>query len=254
VLFLHGGGLTAHTWDVACLLLRGDYHCLALDLRGHGDSEWSPEMDYGFETHAGDVEALVDRLDLDRLAVVGMSLGGLASIGYAGRHADRLSALVLVDVGPETRSEGARRIADFVAAPAEFDSVEDAVERALAFNPRRDATLLRRSLQQNLRRLPSGKLTWKHDRRHRGKVDMDALAQRRRALWTEIPKITCPTLVVRGGRSDVFHDEDAAKLAETLPRGEWVRVEDAGHTVQGDNPQGLVAELRRFLGAHVART
>jgi esterase len=254
VLFLHGGGLTAHTWDVACLLLRGDYHCLALDLRGHGDSEWSPEMDYGFETHAGDVEALVDRLDLDRLTVVGMSLGGLASIGYAGRHADRLSALVLVDVGPETRSEGARRIADFVAAPAEFDSVEDAVERALAFNPRRDATLLRRSLLQNLRRLPSGQLTWKHDRRHRGKVDMDALAQRRRALWTEIPKITCPTLVVRGARSDVFHDEDAAKLAETLPRGEWVRVENAGHTVQGDNPQGLVAELRRFLGAHVART
>ena len=82
---------------------------------------------------------------------------------------------------------------------------------------------------------------------------MDAVAQRRRALWTEIPKITCPTLVVRGAQSDVFHDEDAAKLSAALPRGEWVGVEGAGHTVQGDNPAGLVAELRRFLGAHAAR-
>ena len=251
VLFLHGGGLTAHTWDISCLLLRSDYHCLALDLRGHGDSEWSPVMDYGFETHAADVEALVELLRLDRLAVVGMSLGGLAATAYAGRHADRLDALVLVDVGPETRSEGARRIADFIAAPAEFDSVEEVVTRALAFNPRRDPLLLRRSLMQNLRRLPNGKLTWKHDRRHRTSFDAAEWARRRAGLWNEIPKITCPTLVVRGARSDVFHDEDAQKLAETLPRGEWVRVEDAGHTVQGDNPKALVVELRRFLGAHL---
>jgi pimeloyl-ACP methyl ester carboxylesterase len=255
VVFLHGGGLTAHTWDVTCLLMRSQYHCVALDLRGHGDSEWSPEMDYGFETHSRDVEAFVELIGgADRLAVVGMSLGGLAAIGYAGRRASRLDALVLVDVGPETRGEGARRIAEFIAAPAEFDSVEQVVERALSFNPHRDPVLLRRSLMQNLRRLPNGQLTWKHDRRHRGKVDMEAWAQRRRGLWEEIPRITCPTLVVRGGRSDVFHDEDAEKLASTLPRGEWVRVENAGHTVQGDNPIGLVAELQRFLGAHLARS
>lgn len=249
VLFLHGGGLTAHTWDLVCLALRREYRCLAPDLRGHGDSEWSPEMDYGFETHRDDVEALVEHLRLDRFVLVGMSLGGLAAIGYAGRHAARLAALVLVDVGPETRSEGGRRIAEFLAAPAEFDSVEEAVERALAFNPRRDARLLRRSLLQNLRRLPSGKLTWKHDGRHRVRLDPEELARRRQTLWAEMPRITCPTLVVRGARSDVFLDEDAAKLADALPRGEWVQVEGAGHTVQGDNPRALVTELRRFLDA-----
>lgn len=249
VLFLHGGGLTAHTWDLACLLLRRDYHCLALDLRGHGDSEWSPEMDYGLEAHAADVEALVDLLAPDDLTVVGMSLGGLAAIGYAGRHAARLRRLVLVDVGPDMRIEGSRRIAEFIAAPAEFDSIEAVVERALSFNPRRDARLLRRSLLHNLRRLPDGTLTWKHDRRHRGQVDPDEWARRRRALWKDIPSITCPVLVVRGARSDVFHDEDASKLAQSLPRGEWVRIADAGHTVQGDNPKALVAELRRFFAA-----
>jgi esterase len=250
MLFLHGGGLTAHTWDLVCLALRADYWCLALDLRGHGDSEWSPEMDYGLEAHRDDIEALVDHLRLDGLVLVGMSLGGLAAIAYAGRHAARLAALVLVDVGPETRLDGARRIAEFLAAPAEFDSVEDAIERALAFNPRRDARLLRRSLLHNLRRLPSGKLTWKHDRRHRARVDPDEWARRRRALWDDVPRITSPTVVVRGERSDVFLDEDAAKLAAALPRGQWVRIENAGHTVQGDNPTALVAELRRFLGKH----
>jgi pimeloyl-ACP methyl ester carboxylesterase len=247
LLFLHGGGLTAHTWDLVCLALRTDYRCLALDLRGHGDSEWSPEMDYGIEAHRDDVGALVDHLGLDGLGLIGMSLGGLAAIAYAGRHAARLGALVIVDAGPDPRLEGARRIAEFIAAPAEFDSVEDVIARAVAFNPRRDPRLLRRSLQHNLRRLPNGKLTWKHDRRHRVRFDEEEWARRRQGLWDDVPRITCPALVVRGGRSDVFLDEDAAKLAATLPRGAWVRVEDAGHTVQGDNPRALVAELRRFL-------
>lgn len=247
MLFLHGGGLTAHTWDLVCLALRSDYRCLALDLRGHGDSEWSPEMDYGIEAHRDDVEALIDQLGLDGLVLVGMSLGGLAAIAYGGRHAARLAALIIVDVGPEARLEGARRIAEFIAAPAEFDSVEAVIERAMAFNPRRDPRLLRSSLRHNLRQLPNGKLTWKHDRRHRARFDPEEWARRRHALWDDVPSITCPTLVMRGGRSDVFLDEDAAKLAAALPRGAWVRVEDAGHTVQGDNPRALVAELRRFL-------
>jgi pimeloyl-ACP methyl ester carboxylesterase len=247
MLFLHGGGLTAHTWDLVCLALRQDYRCLAIDLRGHGDSEWSPEMDYSIDAHRGDVEGLVEHLGLDGFVLVGMSLGGLTSIAYAGRHAARLAGLVIVDSGPEARPEGARRIQEFVAAPAEFDSIDEVIERALSFNPRRDAKLLRRSLQHNLRQMPDGKLTWKHDRRHRAKFDAEEWARRRQNLWTDVPRITCPTLVVRGARSDVFHDEDAEKLTGALPRASWVRVENAGHTVQGDNPRGLVAELRRFL-------
>src|SRR2546428_10158960 len=86
VLFLHGGGLTAHTWDLVCLALRADYHCLALDLRGHGDSDWSPGMDYSFEAHRDDVEAFADLLRLDRFVLVGMSLGGITALAYAGRH------------------------------------------------------------------------------------------------------------------------------------------------------------------------
>jgi pimeloyl-ACP methyl ester carboxylesterase len=88
---------------------------------------------------------------------------------------------------------------------------------------------------------------WKYDQRHRGKVDPDAYTRRRDLLWSAVDRVQCPTLVVRGAQSDVFHDEDAERLATTLARGRWVRVENAGHTVQGDNPAGLLVELRTFL-------
>ena len=247
VVFLHGGGLNAHTWDIVCAALRGERHCVALDQRGHGESEWSPQMDYATESHVGDVEAFVDALGLEHFVLVGMSLGGVNAMAWAGRHSRRLAGLVVVDVGPEVRSEGVRKIAAFTSEAAPLDSVEQFVDRALAFNPRRNRDLLRRSLLHNLRRMPDGRWMWKYDQRHRGRVDPGAYERRRDLLWSAVDRIECPTLVVRGAQSDVFHDEDAERLAGRLRQGRWVKVEGAGHTVQGDNPAGLLVELRAFI-------
>jgi esterase len=248
IVFLHGGGLNAHTWDLICAALRTERHCLALDQRGHGDSEWSPEMDYATESHVADLDAFVDRLGLDRFVLVGMSLGGNNALAWSGTHSRRLAGLVLVDVGPEVRHAGVRKIAAFTSEATPLDSVEDFVAKALSFNPRRDATLLRRSLLHNLRRRPDGKWMWKYDQRHRGRFDPAAYDRRRQLLWSAVSRVTCPTLVVRGAESDVFHDEDAERLANALPAGRWVKVAGAGHTVQGDNPAGLLVALRNFLG------
>jgi esterase len=250
ILFLHGGALTAHTWDLTCLALRDEYQCIALDQRGHGESEWSAGMDYSRSAYVGDIEHLVDALGLDDFVLVGMSLGGLNSIEFAGRHSDLLKALVLVDVGPELRLAGTTRIRDFVGADGEFDSLDSVIDRAMSFNPRRDPELLRLSLLNNLRQLPDGKWTWKYDRRHHGRANPEKHAREMQDLAKWVPDITCPTLVVRGAESDVFHDEDAEKLAGALPAGRWVKVPGAGHTVQGDNPRVLVEELRRFLGEY----
>jgi esterase len=247
VLFLHGGGLNAHTWDLVCASLRHERHCLALDQRGHGESEWSPEMDYATESHVGDLEAFVDALGLRRFVLVGMSLGGVNALAWAGRHGDRLAGLVIVDVGPEIRTDGVKKIAAFTSEATPLDSVEHFVDRALSFNPRRNRELLRRSLLHNLRRMPDGRFMWKYDQRHRGKVDPDAYARRRELLWSAVDTVPCPTLVVRGAQSDVFHDEDAERLAGRLRRGRWIKIEGAGHTVQGDNPAGLLVQLRAFL-------
>jgi pimeloyl-ACP methyl ester carboxylesterase len=247
VVFLHGGGLNAHTWDLVCAALRRERHCLALDQRGHGDSEWSPQMDYSTESHVGDLEAFLHALELQRAVLVGMSLGGVNALAWAGQHSRRLAGLVLVDIGPEIRVAGVRKIAAFTSDATPLDSVEQFVDRALAFNPRRNRELLRRSLLHNLRPMPDGRFMWKYDQRHRGKVDPGAYARRRDLLWSAAAAVECPTLVVRGAQSDVFHDEDAERLARRLPRGRWVRIEGAGHTVQGDNPADLLIALRGFL-------
>ena len=248
VVFLHGGGLNAHTWDLVCLALRRERHCVALDQRGHGESEWSPQMDYSTESHVRDLDAFVDRLGVDGFVLVGMSLGGANALAWAGTQSRRLAGLVLVDVGPETRAEGARKIAAFTSEATPLDSVDHYVERAMAFNPRRNRELLRRSLLHNLRRMPDGRWMWKYDQRHRGRApDPGAMERRRALLWSAVEGVECPTLVVRGAESDVFHDEDAERLAARLRRGRWVRVPGAGHTVQGDNPAGLLDVLRPFL-------
>jgi pimeloyl-ACP methyl ester carboxylesterase len=253
IVFLHGGGLNSHTWDLVCAALRRERHCVALDQRGHGESEWSPQMDYSIESQVHDVDGFVDALGLERFVLVGMSLGGANALAWAGQHSDRLAGLVLVDTGPEVRAEGIRKIRAFTAENAPLESVEEFVDRAIAFNPRRNRELLRLSLLHNLRRMPDGRWMWKYDQRHRGKVDPGAQAHRRDVLLSAVKTVECPTLVVRGAESDVFHDEDAERLAGQFRQGRWVKIEGAGHTVQGDNPRDLLVSLRGFLDEVVPR-
>jgi pimeloyl-ACP methyl ester carboxylesterase len=247
ILFLHGGALTAHTWDLCCLALRDKFHCIALDQRGHGDSDWAPDANYSIVAQREDVRGFADQLGLDRFVLVGMSMGAINALAFANHYPEKLSALVLIDAGPGVRRPGSRRIRDFVNGGAEPASLDAIIERALAFNPRRDPKILRRSLMHNLRQGPDGNWSWKYDRRRFQQMDRDAHVAERRGLAEGLAKITCPTLVVRGAESDVFHEEDAERLAQRLPNGRYVTIPRAGHTVQGDNPKGLVVELRRFL-------
>ena len=246
LVFLHGGCLTAHTWDLVCLAMRNEFRCLALDQRGHGDSEWSPTLDYAPAAHARDLEALVAHLSLERPVLVGQSMGGMNALAYAARPGAQLAGLVLVDVGPDIRWQGAARIADFVQGPAELDSVEAFVVRARAFNPSRDPRLLRRSLLHNLRRLPDGRLTWKYDRRALSPERFAAMRDQVEDMRAHVRRVRCPTLVVRGANSDVLGAADAERLAAALPDGRAATVADAGHTVQGDNPRALAQLVREF--------
>jgi pimeloyl-ACP methyl ester carboxylesterase len=246
ILFLHGGGINAHTWDVVSLMLRERYHCIALDQRGHGDSEWSPAIDYGVATQVGDVEGFIEKLGLENPVLVGQSMGGLNSIAYAIRHSAKMKGLVVVDVGPEINSAGTQRIREFSSTP-ELESLEAFLERAVKFNPIRDPRVLRRSLFYNLRQLPTGKWSLKHDQRRASDDSWRIAAEQRERILRDVAKISCPTLIVRGGKSDVLTDEAAERFAYMLPHARWVRVENAGHNVQGDNPRGLLDAMNPFL-------
>jgi esterase len=246
ILFLHGGGINAHTWDVVSLMLRERYHCIALDQRGHGDSEWSPAIDYGVATQVGDVEGFIEKLGLANPVLVGQSMGGLNSIAYAIRHSAKMKGLVVVDVGPEINSAGTQRIREFSSTP-ELESLEAFLERAVKFNPIRDPRVLRRSLFYNLRQLPTGKWSLKHDQRRASDDSWRIAAEQRERILRDVSKISCPTLIVRGGKSDVLSDDAAERFAHMLPHARWVRVENAGHNVQGDNPRGLLDAMNPFL-------
>ena len=246
MLFLHGGGLNAHTWDVVALMLRDRYRCIALDQRGHGDSEWSPVIDYGVDVQSRDVAGFIDALALANPVVVGQSMGGLNALAYATRHHAKMKGLVVVDVGPEINAAGAQRIRDFASTP-ELDSLDAFLALAVKFNPLRDPAVLRRSLYYNLRETPAGKWSLKHDQRRSSAEAAELAAQQRTRLAGEIPGIGCPVLIVRGGLSDVLTDEAAERFARWLPNARWVRVEQAGHNVQGDNPAGLLDAMRQFL-------
>ena len=246
IVLLHGGGLTAHTWDLVCLQLRPRYRCVAPDLRGHGDSSWSSSADYRLDAYRADVEGLVDYLGLERFVLVGMSLGGATAIHFAGRHAEKLSALVLVDVGPQmSGGAGRERLRNFSAQPP-LPSVDAFVERAMTFNPRRKPELLRRSLLHNLRQDDNGMWVWKYDPRRMAPTGADP-ARRGEAMWASVERISCPTLVVKGAQSELFMASDAEALVNRLPSPEFVQIEGAGHTVQGDQPRALAEAVQAFL-------
>jgi esterase len=248
ILFLHGGALTAHTWDLCCLALRDEFHCIALDQRGHGDTDWAPDADYSIGAQREDIRGFADRLGLDRFVLVGQSMGAINGLAFAVTHPERLSALVMIDAGPEVRRRGSSRIREFVNGGAKPETLEEIIERALAFNPRRDPQILRRSLMHNLRRQPDGSWSWKYDRSRFQRLDHDTHLAERRRLADNLAKVTCPALVIRGAESDVFHQDDAERLAKNFPDGRQITIAQAGHTVQGDNPKDLVAALHEFLG------
>jgi pimeloyl-ACP methyl ester carboxylesterase len=246
ILFLHGGGQTCRTWDVVCHELSREYRCIAVDQRGHGDSEWSYESDYRVEAYAADVAALVDALNLAPLVIVGMSLGGIAGLHYALDRPKALAGFVAVDVGPWVNVEASLPIREFMQEVAGLDQLEQFVDAALRLNPRRDARLLRHSLWHNLRPSPDGRLIWKTDLRRRG----DRLAVVTAAfgpLRERIANLRCPTLVVRGADSRILGEEDARRFAQAIPNGRWIAIDGAGHSVQGDQPKALVETLRAFL-------
>ncbi len=242
---LHGGAQTAHSWDDFAPVVRTDYHVHALDQRGHGDSDWAADGDYTRHTQAEDVAAFVAERGIAPHLLAGLSMGGINAITYTARYPERVRALIIVDVGPEIEQQGQENIQGFVGIDA-LDSFEAFVERAHRFNPRRSLDNLRQRLSHNLKQLPNGQWTWKFDQTRRGSGSMRS-SLKPEELWQDVGTIGCPTLIVRGGESDILSPAAATRLQAAIPDSRLAVVPGAGHSVMGDNPDGFAAAVQAFL-------
>jgi len=242
LVLVHGGAQNAHTWDTVALAL--DRPLVAVDLPGHGHSDWRDDRGYWPVNNANDVATAIRALAPSADLVVGMSLGGLTSIALAARHPELVARLMLVDVTPGVDRDKAAPIAAFVAGPERFESFDEILERTIAFNPTRTESSLRRGILHNARERDDGSWTWRYDRWRLGEgEDIPDF----RPLWDDVSKLTMPVMLVRGADSGVVGDEDVAELRRHQPGVVVEVVEGSGHSVQGDRPVELARLIESFL-------
>lgn len=250
MVFLHGGGQNCHTWDMVALQLRGKYRCIAPDTRNHGDSEMTPERSpYGAD--AEDIHALVEALGLRRFVLAGMSMGGGTLMQFAPKYPQGLEAAIIIDITPTSKPEGAGQIRELMK-PVAWESFEEAVAASMKASPGRHPAVVRYGLLHALRQRGDGKWVWKSQMNPAGQgqqseEEVKRFQARREAMWTTVQDIRCPALVVHGSRSQVIDRQLAERLATTVHKGEVVTVEGAGHSVQGDKPIELAAQILAFL-------
>ncbi|HEX4490389.1 MAG TPA: alpha/beta hydrolase [Acidimicrobiia bacterium] len=241
LVLLHGGAQNAHTWDTVNLALQRPL--VAIDMPGHGHSTHRTDHGYWPRENAAAVETAVRALAPDARLVVGMSLGGLTSIALAARAPDIVRALVLVDVTPGVNSEKASSIVQFVNGPESFASLDEILERTIAFNPTRTESSLRRGVLHNAVEQGDGTWRWRYDLPRIGENERPDWS----SLWDDLSAYRGPLTLVRGAASPVVADEDVDELRRRRPDARVIVVEGAGHSVQGDQPLELAKILADAL-------
>ena len=254
IVCVHGYTGSADAFSAPARHLHDRYRILAFDVRGHGESAWSPTGAYRYADQASDLAEFAKQLGLDKFVLIGTSMGGIIAMTYAAEHAERLLGLVINDIGPDAEA-GTQRITQMVGSrPDSFATLEEAMAYRRAMSP----ILAARSAEDQhelalgvLRRGTGGKWAWKMDPAYiRQRVERGPPA--RPPLWPALQALPCPTVVVWGTESDVLSEAQALRMVDVLPRGELVRVPGIGHAPTLVEPVVLAA-LDRFLGGLHAR-
>jgi pimeloyl-ACP methyl ester carboxylesterase len=246
VVFLHGGGQNAHTWDTVIVGLGAP--ALAVDLPGHGHSGWREDGDYSPLHNADAVVPVLQEHAPGADLIVGMSLGGLTAIRVGAIAPSLVPELVLVDVTPsalhryaELTTEQQGTVA-LVSGEREFPSFQAILDQTIAAAPHREVKALRRGVFHNSRRLDNGNWAWRYDAIRAVPNFGD--------LWDDVDALAAPVTLVRGGSSPFVTDEDAAELASRAKHFRQAQiVENSGHSVQSDQPRVLIELLRAVLDA-----
>lgn len=247
VLLQHGGGQTRHAWKGAGETLgAAGYRAVAFDARGHGDSDWAPDGRYGQDLMVEDLKCVVAALGARRPVLVGASMGGGTSLTAIGEDQVDATALVLVDVGPHIEPEGVDRIQAFMSQkPDGFASLEEVADAIASYQPHRTRPRNLDGLAKNVRLGADGKYHWHWDPRYRSsRRDLSHRSERLEACSS---RLRLPTLLVRGGLSDLLSEAGAQAFLKLCPHSEYVNVTGAGHMVAGDRNDIFAQSVIEFL-------
>lgn len=246
IIALHGFTSLARTWDTVARALSDRYRFLALDQRGHGETEWADS--YTLNSALGDLEAFVSALDVKSFVLLGHSMGGWISYTYAPSHPAQVVRLIIVDMGPEIMPAFAQRLSSSLDAGDVFESHEHVLRKMRAENSRASDEELFHRAKHNVKQRQDGKWTWRYDRGFRdGSRPIERLAPAQQ--WQALARITCPTLLVRGAETDLLARETALRMVSTIPNCRYVEIPHAGHSVFMDNPTDFIAAVEKFLSA-----
>ncbi len=252
IVALHGLRSFAYTWEPVALPLAERFRIIALDQRGRGESEWDPQRRYFTDHYLIDLEALVAHLGLSRFVLLGHSMGGATALVYASRHPDRLSALVIEDMGPGASAggAGAERIKrELLGTPASFDSWADARAFWRSKRPGVSEEALDARVQHSMRADAQGHIVWRHDAEGIAQARIGATAAQLVDLWPHVEALRTPTLLLRGAASDFLTAPTAQEMARRNPCIRCVEVPRSSHYVHDDNLAGFQAALHAFLDA-----
>jgi esterase len=247
IVLLHGGHQSAHSWDLVSLHLAREYRVLALDQRGHGDSEWARDVEYSNHTMALDALAFLDAMGLEKPILIGHSMGGRNSMILTKHHPGRLHALVIVDVGPEVSDRGRAAIAGFVQENQEFEDLEHFVANVRKYDPYRPREHIERTVKYNMLRRADGKFVSKCDSNPRRLGIVRGQGPLENISLEDARAFDLPVLLVRGERSNILAPDAAERFRDALPHGRLVTVPNCGHNVHGQNTLGFIAALGEFL-------
>jgi pimeloyl-ACP methyl ester carboxylesterase len=245
-LLIHGFGDGGFIWDEFCPQLVSLGHVITVDLRGHGDSDWDPACRYGTAEHLSDMSFTVEALDLNKIFLIGHSLGADIAIRLAAQYPERVTGLVVVDFGPELNRDATTHIRnEFISESQTYSSDSEYDSHLESKIPLVSPRLRARFAKSALRSRPQGGYELKRDPAMglAKPISEHSLPP----LWPVLKKIICPVLIVRGLASSVFAPSVARRMVDVLPNGHLVSIKLAGHAVMIENPEDFAAAALSFI-------
>ncbi|RLT43680.1 MAG: alpha/beta hydrolase [Chloroflexi bacterium] len=251
VVLLHGYAETSEAWTETAQDLAREFRVIAIDQRGHGQSDRATDRDYTRATQMEDLEAIIQSLGLRSVTLIGHSMGGANAICFAAEHPEMTTALVVVETAPEVLRSGIETIRRLLATGATFASLNDAIESFREFFPYATTEQIERRVRASLTVNDDGAYVWDFDPIFRDPTsrppDPDPGQRRLSDLWDCADRVQCPTMIVRGSETDMLTPEAIQRLHRRVSGSRVSRIEDAGHSVPTDQPAALSLNIREFL-------